>query len=63
MNIYFLIDFIKNTTVDDDEPVEEEEELKWNVEVPQESIKNSSRLKILLDADLLELTIEVRFLT
>lgn len=36
------------------------EEIRWNVEVPFESIKNSSRLKILLDADLLELTIEVR---
>lgn len=43
----------------DETPIEAE--LKWNIEVPQESIKNSSRLKILLDADLLELTIEVRF--
>lgn len=48
-------DLSKNTTTNE---TPAEDELNWNVEVPQESIKNSSRLKILLDADLLELTIE-----
>lgn len=35
--------------------------MKWNLELPYDAIQDYTRIKILLDADLLELTTEVRY--